>query len=298
MKRLESIQKHLRLVPTPSSGSSINAGVDTPADTDADPSEGAIHGANQASEDPMLGILSAEGLLQPWIEARPLWVDVAEWQALMLSGVAADIQRVNKACSARLSALMSEKDTGDLAPGLPLESPSRRTGQIAPILLTLAQSCALLHQGAKARNHLKQLVQMPWHPSIRSEYEAALLLLIDLHIQGNQLDAALKLVQTCLKRNASCLPALEYRGLIAEKQGRLADASACYDAVWRALPDAAKSSVLGFRLASSHAKTGHYTDAIDVCHVIARLVGRRTPQVDDLLQRARASLRLGSGGYM
>nr|KAF6476728.1 tetratricopeptide repeat domain 21A [Rousettus aegyptiacus] len=158
-----------------------------------------------------------------------------------------------------------------------------------PALLAVAQAYMLLKQVPKARTQLKRLAKAPWAMAEAEDLEKSWLLLADIYCQGGKFDLASDLLRRCVQYNKSCCKAYEYMGFIMEKEQSYKDAATNYELAWKYGHHA--DPAIGFKLAFNYLKDKRFVEAIEVCH---NVLGEHPnyPKIrEEILEKARGSLR-------
>lgn len=158
------------------------------------------------------------------------------------------------------------------------------------LIYALATGNMLMKQAPRARNQLKRITKAMWSIDEAEYLERCWLLLADIHIQGSKYDLATELIRKALQYNKSCGKASEYLGFIMEKEQAYADAAINYEAAWKL--GSCNNPQLGYRLAFNYLKAKRYCDAIDVCHIVLKKHPNYPKIKKDILDKARASLRV------
>ena len=116
------------------------------------------------------------------------------------------------------------------------------------------------------------------------------LMLSDVFVASAQYDLAEELCKRCLVSNTSCAKAWEFLGLVKEKEMSYQDAASHYGKAWKFESEA--SAAVGYRLSFNHLKAKRYVEAINVCHKVLSLYPDYPRIREDVLDKARESLRL------
>ena len=107
---------------------------------------------------------------------------------------------------------------------------------------------------------------------------------------GGKYDHAQDLCRKVLRHDHSCTRAWEYLGRILEEEGAYADAAEHYQKAWT--HDNESSPAVGYKLAFNLLKARRFVRSIDVAHKVLE----RNPDYprirEEVLNRARRSLRL------
>ncbi|CAK7311819.1 Tetratricopeptide repeat protein 21A [Vulpes lagopus] len=156
-------------------------------------------------------------------------------------------------------------------------------------LLAVAQAYVLLNQVPKARVQLKRLAKAPWALANAEDLEKGWLLLADIYCQGGKFDLASELLRSCLQYNKSCYKAYEYMGFIMEKEQSYKDAATNYELAWKYSHHA--NPAIGFKLAFNYLKDKRFVEAIEVCHNVLREHPNYPKIREEILEKARGSLR-------
>jgi tetratricopeptide repeat protein 21B len=115
-------------------------------------------------------------------------------------------------------------------------------------------------------------------------------MLADMYIQAGKLDMAQQLCKQCLSNNESCAKAWELLGFTFEKDNAFKDAADHYENAWKYTNQA--SPAIGYKLAFNYLKAKRYIEAIHVCHKVLG-VYKDYPKIrKDILDKARACLRV------
>ncbi|XP_013370524.1 PREDICTED: tetratricopeptide repeat protein 21A isoform X2 [Chinchilla lanigera] len=158
-----------------------------------------------------------------------------------------------------------------------------------PALLGMAQACVLLKQIPKARTQLKRLAKAPWTLAEAEDLEKSWLLLADIYSSGGKFDLASELLRRCIQYNKSCYKAYEYMGFIMEKEQSYKDAATNYELAWKYSHQA--NPAIGFKLAFNYLKDKKFVEAIEVCHKVLREHPSYPKIREEILEKARRSLR-------
>ncbi|XP_054965653.1 tetratricopeptide repeat protein 21A isoform X6 [Pan paniscus] len=158
-----------------------------------------------------------------------------------------------------------------------------------PALLALAQAYVFLKQIPKARMQLKRLAKTPWVLSEAEDLEKSWLLLADIYCQGSKFDLALELLRRCVQYNKSCYKAYEYMGFIMEKEQSYKDAVTNYKLAWKYSHHA--NPAIGFKLAFNYLKDKKFVEAIEICNDVLREHPDYPKIREEILEKARRSLR-------
>lgn len=157
-------------------------------------------------------------------------------------------------------------------------------------LYGIAAAYMVLKQTPRARNQLKRIAKNNWTMQDAEDLEKGWLLLADIYIQTGKYDMATELLKRCLQHNRSCCKAHEYLGYIFEKEQSYKDAASSYEMAWKY--GNKNNPVIGFKLAFNYLKAKRFVDAIDICH---HVLGNHPnyPKIrKEILEKARASLRV------
>ncbi|XP_078334497.1 tetratricopeptide repeat protein 21B-like isoform X7 [Crassostrea virginica] len=157
-------------------------------------------------------------------------------------------------------------------------------------LYGIAAAYMVLKQTPRARNQLKRIAKNNWTMQDAEDLEKGWLLLADIYIQTGKYDMATELLKRCLQHNRSCCKAHEYLGYIFEKEQSYKDAATSYEMAWKY--GNKNNPVIGFKLAFNYLKAKRFVDAIDICH---HVLGNHPnyPKIrKEILEKARASLRV------
>ncbi|XP_022660212.1 tetratricopeptide repeat protein 21B-like isoform X2 [Varroa destructor] len=155
-------------------------------------------------------------------------------------------------------------------------------------ILGIATAHMILKQVPKARNQLKRVMKSPWSFSDAEYLEKAWLLLADIYIHSGKYDYASDLIKRVLQYNRSCTKAYEYMGYIMEKEQSYRDAANCYESAWKQT----RNPAIGYKLAFNYLKGKRFVEAISVCHQVLGLYPDYPKIKKDVMDRARASLRM------
>eukprot|EP00656_Telonema_subtile_P017730 TRINITY_DN19551_c0_g1_i2.p1 TRINITY_DN19551_c0_g1~~TRINITY_DN19551_c0_g1_i2.p1 ORF type:complete len:733 (+),score=260.04 TRINITY_DN19551_c0_g1_i2:81-2279(+) len=158
-----------------------------------------------------------------------------------------------------------------------------------PALLAMSTGFMMLKQGPKARNNLKRIVKMPFAEPESHEFERAWLMLAEVYMESGKYDQAQDLCKKCLAFNKSCCKGYDTLGQIFEKEASYSDAADQYAHSWKYSGEA--SPMVGYKLAFQYLKAKRYVEAIDVCHKVLAIVPDYAKMREDILDKARASLR-------
>ncbi|XP_072020597.1 tetratricopeptide repeat protein 21B-like isoform X2 [Amphiura filiformis] len=159
-----------------------------------------------------------------------------------------------------------------------------------PALLGVATAYMMLKQTPRARNQLKRIAKMNWNPVDGEEFEKSWLLLADVYVNSGKYDMATELLRKCIQHNQSCSKAYEYLGFIMEKEQSYQDASGSYEKAWKFANQS--NPTIGYKLAFNYMKAKRYVDAIDVCHKVLATHPNYPKMRKDILDKARASIRI------
>ena len=159
-----------------------------------------------------------------------------------------------------------------------------------PALVCLSQCYLMLKQPPKARNHLKRIAKMQFVAEYAEDFERGWLMLSDVFIASAKYDLAEELCKRCIVSNKSCAKAWEFLGLVKEKEMSYQDAAAHYEKAWKFENEA--SAAVGFRLSFNHLKAKRFVEAIDVCHRVLSLYPDYPRIREEILVKARESLRV------
>lgn len=225
---------------------------------------------NESSSDSeMLSILTAEKLLKELCQnPKSLRTQILECNTLLATKQKAEIER---ALNGYMAILNTEKD-------------------YVPALLGMSIAYMLQKQPPKARNQLKRVAKMDYIAEFGEDFEKCWLLLADTYIQGGKYDLATELLKRVLENNKSSAKAWEYMGFIMEKETSYKDAAINYESAWKLQQETNPS--IGFKLAFNYLKSRRYIEAIDVCHKVLNGYPDYPKIRKDILEKARASLRL------
>lgn len=159
-----------------------------------------------------------------------------------------------------------------------------------PALQALATAYAVQKQASKARVLLKRLTEeLPLDAEWIGDSVSAYLLLSDLAIDGGKLDAAAEALDGALSLDSSSARAHEYRGAIAEKRGKHAEAAEFYAAAWKF--DAEASAPVGYKLAFNYLKAGDPVRALDVCAKVLAQYPDYPRIRSEVMEKAQAAVR-------
>lgn len=157
-------------------------------------------------------------------------------------------------------------------------------------LYGMAAAYMVLKQTPRARNQLKRVSKSNWTIQDAEDLEKSWLLLADIYIQSGKYDMATDLLRRCLQYNKSCCKAYEYNGFIMEKEQSYKDAAVNYENAWKY--GNKNNPVIGYKLAFNYMKAKRYVDAIDICHFVLTAHPNYPKIKKDILDKARASLRV------
>ncbi|RKO89847.1 tetratricopeptide repeat domain 21B, partial [Blyttiomyces helicus] len=231
-------------------------------------SGGSVAGGEK-SDSELLAILTADKLLKELPQSpKSLRTQILECHALMATRQKNEIERA-------------------LARFMEISNVER---DCVPALLGMAVAYMLLKQPPRARNQLKRIAKMQWTTELAEDFERSWLLLADIYIQGGKYDLATELLKRALAQNRSCSKAWEYLGFIMEKEASYKDAAEHYENAWKLSWEADPS--MGFKLAFNHLKAKRFVEAIDVCHKVLNQYPEYPKMRKEILDKARASLRM------
>ncbi|KAK3106370.1 hypothetical protein FSP39_018677 [Pinctada imbricata] len=154
----------------------------------------------------------------------------------------------------------------------------------------MAAGCMVLRQTPRARNQLKRISKNNWTMEDAEDLEKSWLLLADIYIQSGKFDMATEMLKRCLQHNKSCCKAHEYMGFINEKEQAYKDASYNYECAWKY--GNKSNPAIGYKLAFNYLKAKRMVDAIDICHQVLSRHPNYPKIRKEILDRARASLRV------
>nr|KAG5695130.1 hypothetical protein BaRGS_017229 [Batillaria attramentaria] len=157
-------------------------------------------------------------------------------------------------------------------------------------LYGMAAAYMVLKQTPRARNQLKRVAKSNWTIQDAEDLEKSWLLLADIYIQSGKYDMATDLLRRCLQYNKSCCKAYEYNGFIMEKEQSYKDAAVNYENAWKY--GNKNNPVIGYKLAFNYMKAKRFVDAIDICHYVLSAHPNYPKIKKDILDKARASLRI------
>ncbi|KAI8825186.1 uncharacterized protein EV422DRAFT_517791 [Fimicolochytrium jonesii] len=230
--------------------------------------DAAAAGSSAKGSEEVLAVLTADKLLKELPQnPKSLRTQILEGNAMLATKQKADIER---AVTHFTEILTVEKD-------------------YVPALLGLATAHMLLKQSPRARNHLKRISKMDWSPQFASEFEQTWLLLADINIQAQKYEPATTYLTLLLTHNKSSARALEYLGLIHERQSQFTDAARVYNDAWTL--DGKINPALGYKLAFNLMKVKKFVEAVDVCHRVLGMYPEYPKMRGEVLGRARAMLR-------
>jgi len=164
--------------------------------------------------------------------------------------------------------------------------------KFVPALLAMSMGMIVQKNQAKARNQLKRiadLAKLGYDPDFADDFEKSWLLLADMYIASSKYDLASSLCHLAKDHNRSCGRAWEQLGLIYEKEQAYKDAAIHYEMAWDFCSQAVPS--VGYRLAFNYLKAKRYVAAITVCQKVLQLRPDYPKIREDILNKARASLR-------
>ncbi|KAI8469287.1 MAG: intraflagellar transport protein [Monoraphidium minutum] len=235
---------------------------------------GAAGGGGDKGDDAAAAAESAQALLQ---QLRPEDVDPTKYQVLQ--------------AYTRMAGRAKGEVEGAVSELLDLAAADASN---VPVLLALAHGFMLMNQVPKARNQLKRVAKLPYHPAEADAFERAWLALADIHVQGGKFDLAQDLCTRCLKHNKSCARAWELAGSIAEREQAYADAAWNYEAAWRLT--GSTDPTVGYKLAFNYLKAGRLVDAAAAAMGVLKADPSYPSIRKDILDKARAGLRPSSSG--
>ncbi|XP_052715713.1 tetratricopeptide repeat protein 21B-like isoform X1 [Crassostrea angulata] len=243
-----------------------------------DEGTGAVDRDKMESE--QVAVRTAEKLLKE-VKAKPgdLRPKMLENMALIASK---QKQNVEKAVNNLMEVSANEHDSE--IPG------SGSAREHVGALYGIAAAYMVLKQTPRARNQLKRIAKNNWTMQDAEDLEKGWLLLADIYIQTGKYDMATELLKRCLQHNRSCCKAHEYLGYIFEKEQSYKDAASSYEMAWKY--GNKNNPVIGFKLAFNYLKAKRFVDAIDICH---HVLGNHPnyPKIrKEILEKARASLRV------
>ncbi|CAH1774388.1 unnamed protein product [Owenia fusiformis] len=157
-------------------------------------------------------------------------------------------------------------------------------------LYGMAAAYMVMKQTPRARNQLKRVTKANWTMTEAEDLEKSWLLLSDMFIQTGKFDMATELLKRCLQHNKSCTKAYEYMGHIMEKEQSYKDAAKNYEMAWKY--GNKNSPNIGYKLGFNYLKARRFVDAIDICHHVLKGHPNYPKIRKDILDKARASLRV------
>ncbi|BFZ22635.1 hypothetical protein BsWGS_25674 [Bradybaena similaris] len=239
------------------------------------------------TEGEMMAVRTAEKLLK---EVKPKPGDLRP-QILMNMSLIATKQKANveKAVTSFVEICSSEVAASG-PPQNVAEAGSRKQREHVGALYGMATGYMVLKQVPRARNTLKRLAKINWTIQDAEDLEKSWLLLADIYIQSGKYDMAQELLKKCLQYNKSCCKAYEYNGFINEKEQSYKDASNSYKSAWKY--GNKNNPIIGYKLAFNYMKAKNFVDAIDICHHVLNTHPNYPKIRKDILEKARASLRI------
>jgi tetratricopeptide repeat protein 21B len=160
-------------------------------------------------------------------------------------------------------------------------------------ILGCARAYMLLKQTQKAKTTLKRVVSYPWSLEDADYLQQCWLLLADLYINQGKSEQATTVLRTVLQHNASATKAFEYMGFLREREQKFVDASANYECAWRLCRQ--RNPAIGYKLAYNYLKQHNHNrlfDCIEVCHAVLRQYPNYPKIKKEILDKARANIRI------
>lgn len=134
--------------------------------------------------------------------------------------------------------------------------------------LGLAMGYMLQKQHQRARNVLKIVSKTVWQYEEAEYLERCWIMLADHYIQSNKYELSIDLLKRILTYNQSCYKALEFYGILCERDQKFGEASGYFQKAWiysdQSDPD------LAFRLATTLLKAKCYVETIIICQDVLK----------------------------
>ncbi|KAI6188453.1 Tetratricopeptide repeat protein 21B [Aphelenchoides besseyi] len=157
-------------------------------------------------------------------------------------------------------------------------------------ILGSARAYMMLKQSQKAKAQLKRVLSHPWNLEDADYLQQCWLLLADMYINQGKNDQATAVLRTVLQYNASATKAFEYMGFLREREQKFADAAANYEMAWRLCRQ--RNAAIGYKLSYNYLKCRRLFDCIETCHVVLQQYPNYPKIKKDVLDKARASIRV------